>query len=149
MRIKILMVGNNPAALVADEQLLRDRDMLVYTAFNLENIPEMITEVKPNIIFFNSPKSNPVTETYNSIVNSIYFKDIPVIFTLSEDDIYLVTRKRTETGEKKKLTANNIIDAIKMALTVGNTPHYKHYVTKENQLQPHAVQLPVFSGSNY
>ena len=141
------MVGNDPVALVADGQLLRDRAMLVHTTFNLENIPEIIIEVKPNIIFFDSTKkSNLITEAYNNIINSIYFKNIPVIFTLSENDMYLVTPKRTEMGERKKLTADNIIKAIKMALTIGNNHHHKqHYVTKENKSQPRSMQLPVYS----
>ncbi len=146
MHIKILMAGNDPEALVADGQLLRDRNMLVHMVFNLENIPELINEVKPDILFFDSPKkSNQITEAYNKIVNSICFKDIPVIFNLSEDDMYLVTRKRTGNNEQQKYTADNIIDAIKSALTVDRSHYHKQkHAAKENELQPLVLQLPVY-----
>ena len=117
MRIKILLLGFDPYSIVADAQLLRDRGMLVYTAFNLQNINDLIGEVLPDIIFFDAHKSNnEITEAYNTMVNGEHVKTIPVIFTLSEDDLYLVTRKRSDAKDKRSLIADNIIDAIKMAL---------------------------------
>ncbi len=117
MRLKILLIGDKPAALVADAQLLRERGLLVITAFNLDNINELIEEVKPDLVFFAAQQSNPrITEVYNNLVSSIYFTGIPVVFTLSEDDVYLVNRKRTESKDKRSLIADNMIDAIKMAL---------------------------------
>ena len=120
MRIKVLMLGNDPGSIIADERLLRDRGMIVLTSFNMLNLAELINETKPDILFFDAQlPSKPITETYNDIVNSIYFTSIPVIFTLSEDDVYLVTRKRTEGKDKRNMIADNIIDAVKMALQGG------------------------------
>lgn len=125
MRIKILLVGDQPQSLVADAQLLRERGLLVITAFNLDNINELITEVKPDVIFFDAHKSNNrITDVYNEVVNGIRFTNIPVIFTLSEDDVYLVNRKRTEMRDKRSLIADNMIDAIKMALASPATVHH-------------------------
>lgn len=117
MRIKILLLGNDPVALVADAQLLRERGIMVYSAFNMDNIHEMILEVKPDLVFFDAHGSNQqITDVYNGMVNGIYFTNIPVVFTLSEDDVYLVTRKRTDSKDKRTIISDNMIDAIKMAL---------------------------------
>jgi response regulator RpfG family c-di-GMP phosphodiesterase len=132
MRIKILLLGDNPASLVADAQLLRERGMIVFSAFNLENIVELIAEIKPNLLFFDAHRSNPrITEAYNNLANGMYFSGIPVIFTLSEDDVYLVTRKRTEAKNKRTLIADNMIDAIKLALQpTKNTPKKPQRILK-------------------
>src|SRR6476620_11480576 len=96
MRIKVLLLGDDPLSVVSDAQLLRDRGLLVYTAFNLLNIEDLIKEIKPDVIFFDPHRPNTdITDVYNNLVNGIYYTSIPVIFTLSEDDVYLVTRKRT------------------------------------------------------
>jgi response regulator RpfG family c-di-GMP phosphodiesterase len=126
MRLKILLIGENPLSLVSDGQLLRDRGLLVFTAFNLDNVPELIKEIKPDVIFFDPHKENSaITEMYNNVVNSIYYTNIPVIYTLSEDDVYLITRKRTTLKEKRTIIADNIIDAIKMALKNTKVPSSK------------------------
>lgn len=137
MSIKVLLVGNDPVAMVADGQLLRDRGFLVYTTFNLDNLSELITEIKPELIFFNPHlQSDQMTDAYNNIVNGIYFTNIPVIYTLSEDDVYLITRKRTESKEKRTIISDNIIDAVKMALR-SNKVHHK----KSNRI--HIATIPV------
>jgi response regulator RpfG family c-di-GMP phosphodiesterase len=121
MRIKVLLFGNDPPSLVADAQLLRERNILVFPAFNLQNTDELIQEIKPDLIFFDANSSNAeITQVYNDIVNGIRFTNIPVVFTLSEDDVYLVTRKRTEEKSKRTLIADNMIDAIRMALSSKN-----------------------------
>ncbi len=122
MRIKILMLGKDPTSLIADGQLLRDRGIMVFTSFNLENVPELIKEIKPDLLFFDAAQPDDTfTELYNGIVNSIEYTKIPVIFTLSEDDVYLVTRKRTEMKEKRSMISDNIIDAVKMAMQTGKS----------------------------
>ena len=52
MRIKILLLGDDPLTEIADGQLLRDRGFLVFTAFNLMNVNDLIAEVQPDLIFF-------------------------------------------------------------------------------------------------
>jgi hypothetical protein len=122
MRIKILMLGDEPVSQMVDAQILRERGMLVYTAFNPDNIGETINEIKPDIVFFNPRTQNGlITDVYNNMVNGIYFTNIPVIYTLSEDDVYLVTRKRTETKAKRSIIADNMIEAIKMAMGTNKT----------------------------
>jgi len=117
MRIKILMLGADPVSMMADAQLLRERDFLVLTTFNPQNVNELVSEVKPDVVFFDPDKpNNTVTDACNDFVNNY---NIPVVLTLSDDDEYLV-----ETGGKKDdraIMTDNIIDAIKIALR-GNTP---------------------------
>src|ERR1035437_3058612 len=126
MRIKILLIGNDPASLVADSQLLRERGVLVFPAFNSQNIRELVNEIKPDLVFFDPNKpNNQITDAYNNFVNDIYFTNIPVIFTLSDDDVYLVTRKRTASKNKRTNIADNIIDAIKTALQTNKIYHKK------------------------
>jgi len=114
MRIKILMVGDDPAALTADIQLLRDKNLLVYTSFDTDNLIPLIEEIQPDLVFINPQNENlNLTEVYNTIVNNTFF-NFPVVYTLSEDDIYLVTRKKGKG--KRKVIADNMLAAIKLAL---------------------------------
>ena len=91
-------MGDDPVSLVADSQLLRERGIMVFTAFNLQNINELISEVKPDIMFFDprSADNYLINESYNDVINNALLNKIPVIFTLTEDDLYLVTRKRED-----------------------------------------------------
>lgn len=119
MRIKILIAGNDPIAQIADSQLLRDKGMLVFTTYNQTNILEIIEEIQPDLIWFNPlGQDNGLVETYNKVLSFNVAERIPVIYTLSEDDMYLVTRKRTLIKQKTNFIADNIIEAIKMAFDV-------------------------------
>jgi DNA-binding NtrC family response regulator len=148
MRLKILLLGDDPVAMVADAQLLRERNMLVFTAFNLQNINEMIAEVRPDVIFFDAHRSNDqVTNAYNELVNGIYFTNIPVVFTLAEDEVYLVTRKRTEAKDKRSFIADNMTDAVKIALSSSKGYHKitknrpDNSVGKKNNNSPISSQM--------
>jgi len=135
MRLKVLMLGDDPVSLVADGQMLQERGVMVVSAFNLPNITETINEVKPDLVFFNPRHANNlINECYNSLVNDPSFSNLPIVFTLSEDDVYLVTRKRTTSREKKNLMADSMIDALKMALRSYKTYHKKTH--NHQQLPP-------------
>ena len=135
MRIRILLLGDDPIALMTDSQLLRERGLLVFTAFNMQNISELINEVKPDLVFFDPHKpNNEITESYNNMVSSIYFTHIPVVFTLADDDVYLVTRKRTTIKEKRNIISDNMVGAIKMALTTRKTPGRKSVKMNPNRV---------------
>lgn len=141
MRIKILLLGDYPPSLVPDTQLLRDRGMLVFTAFNLDNIDALVDEIKPDVVFFDGQHpSNLMNDAYNSFVSNERFTHIPVLFTLTEDDLYLVTKKRTEVKSKKKVIANNIISAIKMAFNVE-----KHQEKRTYKIHYPSIAMPTFN----
>ena len=122
MRIRILLVGDNPESVAADGLLLRERSLMVITTFNTQNLDEMVDEVKPDIVFFDPHGSNmPITDAYNSFLVDSRYAHIPIIFTLSEDNIYLVTRKRTAPAlPGTNIVNNNIIEAVKALLSNDN-----------------------------
>jgi response regulator RpfG family c-di-GMP phosphodiesterase len=142
MRIKIMLLGDDRLSLAADAQLLRERGMLVYTSFNLANVAELATEIDPDVIFFGANGSDSrLTDLYNILVKSPRFAHIPVVFTFAEDDIYLVTRKRTELKDKRTIISDNIIDAVKTALST-NTKHHKLPAKTHNHHQGGAGKAP-------
>ncbi len=118
MQIRILLVGDDPESAEADSLLLKERGIRVFTAFNTKNMADLIAEIKPDVVFFDPYKpNNQITEAYNNFVNDIKFTQLPVVFTLSDDDVYLVTRKRTASKDRRTGITDNIIGAIKMALS--------------------------------
>ena len=116
MRIRVLMTGDEPKHLRAEAEMLKDRGFLVYTC-DERNIDEAIPEIKPDVVFVNP--HNPglhSTKVYHELLDNIKYASIPVIYTLSEDDVYLVNRNRTASRDKRNLIADNIIDGIKSAI---------------------------------
>ena len=141
MRLKVLLLGDDPVAMNIDAQFLRERGVLVFSAFNLQNLNELISEVKPDLVFFDPRKSNnSINGAYNSLISNVEYNELPVIFTLSEDDIYLVTRKRLESKDKKSLMADNMVSALKMALRSTKT-----YQRKTNKTASPHIAFPGIS----
>ena len=136
MHIRILIAGDDQMTLVADCMLLKDNGIYAYSATHLGNIPELIAEIKPDVVFFDTVKmDNAVRVAYNNLVNNTRYDNIPVILTVTEDENYLVTLKRTKGIMKKNVMANSVIDAVKMAMKTNATGLQKHYVTR--QQRPH------------
>ncbi len=118
MSIKILLISDDEKAMQADRLYLKDRGLHVHTCLYTNIINDLVNEVKPDVIFINPTlPDNQSTEVYHSFLNDIRHLDVPIIYTLSEDDVYLVNRKRTATKSKRNIIADNMIDAIKLALT--------------------------------
>ena len=146
MHTRILITCDDPMTLIADCTLLKDRGMYVYTASNLDNIPELIAEVKPDVVFFDAVHMDEAVHTaYNNMMGNTSFKDIPVVYTLTEDDMYLVTPKRADGAPKKSRRATSVLDAVKMALTV--IPNLqKHYVSRQRpNAHTQQLQLPLYT----
>src|SRR5438128_2089064 len=113
MRIRILIVGNKSA----DAEMLRDRGFAIYTC-NENTLYHILPEVKPDVIFINSddPQDFSSTKLYNQMLDNVQYASYPVMYTLAEDDVYLVNKKRTASKDKRTVITDNIIDGIKMAL---------------------------------
>jgi hypothetical protein len=124
------MIGNDINYLSADADMLHARGLNVYVCDKADIINDMVEEVKPDIIFMNWQNADEAnTGLYHSLLDNIRFAAIPIIFTLAEDDVYLVNRKRTATKDSRYITCDNVIDAIKVGLTpVGATPRKNYYV---------------------
>jgi hypothetical protein len=118
MCLKILLISDNERAMQADKIYLKDRGLYVHTCLYSNIINDLVGEVKPDVIFINpTQQDNQSTDIYYRFLNDIRHLEIPIVYTLSEDDVYLVNRKRTAAKAKRNIMADNMIDAIKLALT--------------------------------
>lgn len=118
MALRVLMIGNDYDYLRIDSEMLRQRGFRVYLCINDEVVDDMVGEVKPDVVFINSKvPGTESTDIYNKLTDNVLYASLPVIFTLFEDDVYLVNRKRTAIREQRYTMSDNVIDAIKMALT--------------------------------
>ncbi len=141
MNVRILMVGNNEDHLLPEAEMLKQRGLQVYTSSE-DCIADMIDEIKPDVVYFN-PEEPGVhsTHVYHDLLNDMKHVSVPVIYTLVEDDTYIVNRKRTSSRDKRSVITDNIVDGIKAALlttgyrkrrnTINITPvnYFPYYAT--------------------
>jgi hypothetical protein len=122
------MVGDDPVTLTADIQLLRDKNFLVYTSFDTDNLHSLIEEIHPDLLFINPQKENAVlADVYNNVTSEALLA-LPVVYTLLEDNVYIVTRKNAATGNKNAIT-DNILSAVKLALDYSD-----HIITAQHHI---------------
>lgn len=126
MRLKVLLTGQDKFNHEPDVEMLRDKGFLVYRCE--ENaVNDMIEEVHPDVLIINPiDAQQSSTSLYHRLLDSIKYAKLPLIYTLSEDDVYLVNRKRTAPKNRRNFIADNIIDGIKTALG-GNRKELKNY----------------------
>lgn len=125
MRLKILLTGNDKSDHESDAELLRDKGFLVYRCKEAA-VNDMIEEVHPDVLIINPIDEQPSdTNLYQRILKSVKYAKLPLIYTLSEDDIYLVNPRRTTASEKRKFIVDNIVDGIKTALSSGSNRQLK------------------------
>jgi CheY-like chemotaxis protein len=129
MQLRILVISDNMQYARADIQMLKERGIQVYTCGNYHSAADMVTEVKPDLIFLDpqQPGKN-ATELYHALLDNILFARIPLVYALVEDDVYLVDRKRTASKASRNAIADNIIDAIRLALSNPKPKHQPAYI---------------------
>ncbi|HXS37658.1 MAG TPA: hypothetical protein VN721_13220 [Flavipsychrobacter sp.] len=137
MRIKVLLIGDNPVGLLPDFTLLKEKNFLVYTCYNELNISEMMQELQPDVIFIDVADPDLFTGIYNDLSSNDTYSNVPIIFTLEEDEIYLVNKKRTVFKENRELLTDNIVSAIKLALRSSKVAHHKDHINTKVQLLNH------------
>ncbi len=137
MRIKVLLIGDNPMDLIPDFTLLREKNFLVYTCYNDLNINEMMQELEPDIVFIDASSPDNFTTIYNNLSCNDNYLNIPIIYTLEEDEIYLVNKKRTAFKESRELLTDNITSAIKLALRSSKVAHHKDNINTKVELLNH------------
>ena len=117
MRLKILLTGKDERQQLPDAQLLTERGFLVYRCKE-NTVNAMIDEIHPDVVIINPVEKDDTTSStlYERLLNNIRYARLPLVYTLSEDDVYLVNRRRTATKGKRNFIADNIIDSIKTAL---------------------------------
>lgn len=120
MRLKILLTGKDKFSHEPDAEMLRERGFLVYRC-DENAVNDMIDEVHPDVLIINRTVEDqqPSSKLYKRLLRSIKHAKLPLIYTLAEDDMYLVNRSRTIAKEAKNFIADNIIDGIKTALDNG------------------------------
>lgn len=119
MRLKVLLTGRDKFSHEPDAEMLRDRGFLVYRCEE-NSVNDMIDELHPDVLIINpTDEKQSSSNLYNRLLNSIKHAKLPLIYTLSEDDVYLVNRRRTLAKGARNFIADNIIDGIKTALDTG------------------------------
>lgn len=119
MRLKVLLTGKDKFSQEADAEFLRERGFLVYRC-DEHVISDMIEELKPDVLIINPTEDQPsASNLYRRLLKSIKYAALPLIYTLSEDDTYIVNSRRN-IRNKTSYIVDNIIDGIKAALNTNN-----------------------------
>lgn len=120
MRLKVLLTGKDRNCHTPDAEMLTERGLLVYRCEE-KSVDQMIDEVQPDVVIINPlDDSESSTSLYNRLLSSIKYARLPLIYTLSEDDVYLVNRKRTALKGLRNFIVDNLIDGIKTALSTSS-----------------------------
>ena len=123
MGLRILVIGDDLNHLKVDGEMLRSKGFRVYYCLNKDLVNEMLEETSPDIAFINSSThTEDSADIYHSLLDNLQYVTLPVVYTLSEDDVYLVNRKRTAIKEQRYMTTNNVLDAIRMAFLHSGEP---------------------------
>ena len=123
MGLRILLIGDDLNYMMKDGAMLRAHGLRVYFCNDFRLVGDLMDETKPDVLFVNAKvHDEESTAMYHRLLDNVHYASIPVIYTLSANDVYLVNRKRTATRESRYMTSNNIIDAIKMAFVTSDNP---------------------------
>jgi len=119
MRLKVLMVVNKGNETHPDAEMLKERGMLVYTC-NDAIAEDMVEELVPDVVLINPVVPNAgITKAYRKLLKNKFHFHIPVIYTLTEDEQYLINI-RVKANKMVKLVADNIVDSIRKSLHAFN-----------------------------
>ena len=117
MRLKVLLTGKDKYQHMSEAEMLKERGFLVYRCEEAV-LDAMIDEVKPDVVIINPIMDEKAgTTLYQRLLKNIKYKALPLIYTLSEDDVYIVNRARTRLKGVRNFIVDNIVDGIKTALT--------------------------------
>ncbi len=120
MRLKVLLTGKDKFQQEPDAAILRERGLMVYRC-DETMVNDMIDEIHPDVLIINPlDEKDSSTNLYNRLLNSIKYAKLPLIYTMSEDDVYLVNRSRTAFKGVRNYIVDNIVDGIKTALEGGS-----------------------------
>lgn len=115
MRLKILMVVDKGDKIHPDAEMLKERGMLVYTCSDAI-AEDMVEELVPDVVLINPEVPNAgITKAYHKLLRNKFHLRMPVIYTLAEDEQYLINI-RSRANKIVKLVADNIVDGIRKSL---------------------------------
>ena len=143
MGLRILLIGDDLNHLKTDGALLRSKGCRVYFCVNEGLVNKMIEETRPDVVYINTQFHDEHSSAlYNTLIDNIQHVSLPVIYTLSENDVYLVNRKRTALKERRYMTSNNLLDAIRISFELPEVNRSKKriplfYPSYSSALSPH------------
>ena len=115
------MVTNGESECCPDAEVLKERGMLVYTC-NDAIAEDMVAELSPDVVLVNpNVPSAAITKAYHKLLR--HFK-IPIVYTLAEDEQYLVNIRNT-ANKLVKLVTDNIVDGIRNSINVSVGNKYR------------------------
>eukprot|EP01012_Entosiphon_sulcatum_P056848 TRINITY_DN80552_c0_g1_i1.p2 TRINITY_DN80552_c0_g1~~TRINITY_DN80552_c0_g1_i1.p2 ORF type:complete len:127 (+),score=14.54 TRINITY_DN80552_c0_g1_i1:23-382(+) len=115
------MVTNKATEINPDAEVLKERGMLVYTCNDTIAV-DMVAELSPDVVLVNPDvPSAGITKAYHKLLR--HFR-IPVIYTLAEDEQYLVNI-RNKANKMVKLVTDNIVDSIRNSLNIPAAKSYR------------------------
>lgn len=118
--MKILMVVDKEDKIHPDAEMLKERGMLVYTCSDAI-AEDMVEELVPDVVLINPEVPNAgITKAYHKLLRNKFHFRMPVIYTLAEDEQYLINI-RSRANKIVKLVADNIVDSIRKSLHVLST----------------------------
>ncbi len=113
MRIKVLMTGNDLENMALEAEVLKEHGFLVYTCPH-DNAEALLGEINPDVVYLNPQDPDAQSaQLYHNLLQFSSKSRTPVIYTLLEDDMYMVNLNH---NRNRKVICDNIIDAIKVAL---------------------------------
>lgn len=115
------MVTNSESESCPDAEVLKERGMLVYTCSDAI-AEDMVVELSPDVVLVNpNVPSAGITKAYHKLLR--HFK-IPVVYTLAEDEQYLVNI-RNKANKLVKLVTDNIVDSIRNSVNLQIANKYR------------------------
>ena len=116
MRIRVLLVSMDKANGKRDQQILTDQGFQVFHC-DSDKVPEKAGEIQPEIILINSAEEvKGENNLYNTLSNNVLLARFPIVFTLAENEVYLINRSRTAMKEDRYLISNSLFDAMNQAV---------------------------------
>ena len=94
MGLRILLIGDDLTYMMKDGAMLRAHGLRVYFCNDFRLVGDLMDETKPAVLFVNAKvHDEESTAMYHRLLDNVHYASIPVIYTLSANDVYLVNRK--------------------------------------------------------
>ncbi|RYE21641.1 MAG: hypothetical protein EOP51_15150 [Sphingobacteriales bacterium] len=139
MRIKVLMTGNDAENMALEAEVLKEHGFLVYTCPE-DNAEAFVGEIHPDVVYVNPQEPDAQSaEVYRDLLQVGSQSGTPIIYTLLEDDLYMVNLAHSNQRGKRKVVCDNIIDAIKVAL------HADVTITRKPKPMSRSMQFPTYN----
>lgn len=115
MNLRILMISDEKKLLYQDKKLLSEKGFEVFISDSSASMSWMINKVNPGAVLIGAKNMEEnSTRLYHEFLDNLLFAHLPVIFALSEAEVYIINRKRTINKEKRSFICSNVTDAVSL-----------------------------------